>query len=97
MSEGAAAVIKRHTHHTGSVCYRLESVHATLSSYANHIVTGMSGVRGSMQLTLHLQSPAAAAAAQQAAEAAAAAVEADPSVWTEHQVCGLKYAPESPC
>jgi hypothetical protein len=46
----------------------------------------MSSVRGSTDLTLHLQSPAAAAAAQQAAEAAAAAVEANPAAWKELQV-----------
>jgi hypothetical protein len=43
----------------------------------------MSGARGSTQLTLHLQSPAAAAAARQAAEVAAAAF---PAAWKEHQV-----------
>jgi hypothetical protein len=47
---------------------------------------GMSGVTGSTQITLHLQSPAAAAAAHQAAEAAAAAVEAGASAWQQHQV-----------
>jgi hypothetical protein len=46
----------------------------------------MSGVRGSTQFTLHLQSPAAAAAAQQAAEAAAAAAEADTALWSSHEV-----------
>jgi hypothetical protein len=53
-------------------------------------------VPGGTRLTLHLQSPAAAAAAEQAADAAAAAVEADPSVWKEHQVgclsiCDCRY------
>uniref|UniRef100_A0A383W7E3 Uncharacterized protein n=1 Tax=Tetradesmus obliquus TaxID=3088 RepID=A0A383W7E3_TETOB len=59
---------------------------AMMRRYANHTVIGMSGVRGSDQLTLHLQAPAAAAAAQQAAEAAAAAAEADPARWQEHDM-----------
>ncbi|WIA40907.1 hypothetical protein OEZ86_004567 [Tetradesmus obliquus] len=72
-----------------------------LRRYAGHTITGMSGVRGSTQLTLHLQSPAAAAAAaaqqaaaaaaaaQQAAAAAAAAAEAGSACWQEHE---LRYA-----
>uniref|UniRef100_A0A383W8V3 Uncharacterized protein n=1 Tax=Tetradesmus obliquus TaxID=3088 RepID=A0A383W8V3_TETOB len=59
-----------------------------LQRYAGHTVTGMSGVRGSTQLTLHLQSPAAAAAAQQAAEAAAAAAEAVTTCWQDHEAPG---------
>jgi hypothetical protein len=66
--------------------YALVGFGQALSSYAGHTVTGMSGVRGTTQLTLHLQSPAAAAAAQKTAEDAAAAAEADPSVWIGHQV-----------
>ncbi|WIA40904.1 hypothetical protein OEZ86_004564 [Tetradesmus obliquus] len=59
-----------------------------LRRYDNHTVTGMSCVKGSTQLTLHLQPPAAAAAAKRAAEAAAAAAEADPARWQEHEKDG---------
>jgi hypothetical protein len=58
---------------------------AALRNYLGHTVTGMSYLARSMQLTLHLQSPAAAAAAQHAAEEAAAAEEAT-ATWQVHQV-----------
>jgi hypothetical protein len=66
--------------------YQLSGASVSLRSYIGHTVTGMSGMRGSSQRTLHLQSPAAAATAEQAAAEAAAAVEADPAAWQEHQV-----------
>jgi hypothetical protein len=56
-----------------------------MRSYSGHTIIAMSGVRGSTQLTLHLQSSSAAAAAQHAAEEAAAAVEAA-ATWQVHQV-----------
>ncbi|WIA40914.1 hypothetical protein OEZ86_004574 [Tetradesmus obliquus] len=65
--------------------YTMSGADAVLRSYHNHTITGMSCAKGSTQLTLHLQSPAAAAAAQQVAEAAAAAAEADPARWQEHE------------
>jgi hypothetical protein len=75
----------------GGYNYRLSQCHTFCSRYMDHTITAISVVKGSSQLTLHLQSPAAAAAAQQAAEAAAAAVEADTTLWHEHQVrCGCQ-------
>ncbi|WIA20599.1 hypothetical protein OEZ85_004983 [Tetradesmus obliquus] len=68
--------------------YTMSGADAVLRSYHNHTITGMSCAKGSTQLTLHLQSPAAAAAAQQVAEAAAAAAEADPTRWQEHEAPG---------
>jgi hypothetical protein len=65
--------------------HRLSGASISLRSYGGLTVTGMSGARGSSQLTLHLQSPAAAAAAQHAAEEAAATVEAA-ATWQVHQV-----------
>jgi hypothetical protein len=51
--------------------FRLSHAINALQAYVNHIITAASSVRGSSQLTLHLQSPAAAAStvAQQAAAA----------------------------
>jgi hypothetical protein len=81
--------IKRLTYkkaHTEQTFFQLMRVSQLMSSFVNHRVTGMSCVRGSSQLTLHLQSPAAAAAALQRVEEAAAAAEANPSIWHEYQV-----------
>ncbi|WIA40903.1 hypothetical protein OEZ86_004563 [Tetradesmus obliquus] len=83
--EAQTATVACHHAETQFVLFGADPV---LRAYANHTVTGMSGVRGSTQLTLHLQSPAAAAAAQQAAEAAAAAAETDPARWQELQAPG---------
>jgi hypothetical protein len=66
--------------------FQLSRSKGVLGRYLDHTITAMSGVKGSSQLTLHLQSPAAAAAAQQAAEAAAAAAEADTAQWSSHEV-----------
>jgi hypothetical protein len=70
---------------SGGTIFQLTGAMAALRSYAGHTVTGMSGVRGTTQLTLHLQSPAGAAAAQQAADAVAATAPAISS-WQEHRV-----------
>ncbi|WIA40906.1 hypothetical protein OEZ86_004566 [Tetradesmus obliquus] len=71
--------------HRSTIQFVLLGAAPLLRHYPDHTLTGMSGVRGSTQLTLHLQPPAAAAAAQQAAAAAAAAAEADPTRWHEHE------------
>ncbi|WIA37455.1 hypothetical protein OEZ86_014372 [Tetradesmus obliquus] len=73
---------------SGALRFIMSAAEPVLQRYAGHTVTGMSGVRGSTQLTLHLQSPAAAAAAQQAAEAAAAAAEAVTTCWQDHEAPG---------
>ncbi|KAF6263307.1 hypothetical protein COO60DRAFT_489530 [Scenedesmus sp. NREL 46B-D3] len=70
--------------------FQLDGAHRVWRSYASHTITGMSCVKGSTQLTVHLQSPVAAAAAQQEAEAAAAAADADPALWTIHEAPGCK-------
>lgn len=69
--------------------FQLDGAHPVWRSYASHTITGMSCVKGSSQLTVHLHSLVAAAAAQQEAEAAAAAADADPALWTIHEVSGL--------
>jgi hypothetical protein len=61
-------------HGVTKIEFRLSHANGALQSYVNHIITAASSVRGSSQLTLHLQSRAAAAAAvaQQAATPAVA-------------------------
>uniref|UniRef100_A0A383W8L1 Uncharacterized protein n=1 Tax=Tetradesmus obliquus TaxID=3088 RepID=A0A383W8L1_TETOB len=98
----ATTATLRCSSHRSTIQFVLLGAAPLLRRFPHHTLTGMSGVRGSTQLTLHLQPPAAAAAAQQVAEAAAAAAEADPTRWQEHEEpdgisCFEVYNSGSPC